>query len=158
MKTPKDFDYDLWTTKENLCMVRIKATGEECEVSRETFRLLRAEEDRLKRGRTRRSKEIFLEEKSSAVLSVDIEPEGKEGVSSAWLMDTYDFVEEIITHQTFWQFFSSLTKRQQDVCRLCILAGVKKSDYAKDQGISPASVTKTVHQIQTKAKKFFGQG
>ncbi len=157
MKTPKDFDYDLWTTKENLCMVRVKATGEECEVSRETFRLLRAEEERLKRKQKRRNKEVFLEEKSSIILSVDVEP-GRQGVSSAWLVDTYDFVEEVITNQTFRLFFDSLTKRQQDVCRLCILAGVKKSDYAKYQGISPASVTKTVHQIQTKAKKFFGKG
>ncbi len=42
-KTPAEFDYDLWTTADGKCMVRIKRTGEVCEVEREVFRLLRAE-------------------------------------------------------------------------------------------------------------------
>ena len=44
-ENPIEFDYDLWTTKDGKCMVRVKSTGETCEVSREAFRVLRAEEN-----------------------------------------------------------------------------------------------------------------
>ena len=33
-KTPIEFDYDLWTTEDGKCMVRVKRTGEQCEVGR----------------------------------------------------------------------------------------------------------------------------
>ena len=52
MKTPIEFDYDLWTTEEGKCMVRVKLTGEVCEVSRETMRVLRNEEKKLRRSKT----------------------------------------------------------------------------------------------------------
>jgi len=157
MRTPKEFDYDLWTTKENRCMVRIKATGEECEVSRETFRLLRAEEDRLKERRKGKKQGPAVGGKGNTVLSLDMEP-ADEGSCSAWLMDTHDFVDDIITVQTLQLFLQSLTMRQRDVVQSCILGAVKKSDYAKCKGISPASVSKTIRQIQIKAKYFFGEG
>lgn len=51
MKKLINFEYDLWTTEDGRCMVRVRRTGEECEVDRETFRLLRAEEKRLRRER-----------------------------------------------------------------------------------------------------------
>ncbi len=88
MRTPKEFDYDLWTTKENRCMVRVKATGVECEVSLEIFRLLRAEEKRVRRssqgipvGKSKGETEIRM-----AMLSLDfVSIEGGEGMESAWL-------------------------------------------------------------------------
>ena len=49
-KTPIEFDYDLWTTEDGKCMVRVKRTSEQCEVSKETFRILRAEEKKLRRS------------------------------------------------------------------------------------------------------------
>ena len=33
-KTPIAFDYDLWTTEDGKCMVRVKRTGEVSEVDR----------------------------------------------------------------------------------------------------------------------------
>ena len=51
-KTPIEFDYDLWTTEDGKCMVRIKRTGEQCEVSRGTFRILRNDEKKLRRSMT----------------------------------------------------------------------------------------------------------
>ena len=48
-KTPVEFDYDLWTTEEGKCMVRIKATGEITEVERSVMQVLRSEEKRLRR-------------------------------------------------------------------------------------------------------------
>ena len=49
-KTPKEFDYDLWTTEDGKCMVRIKATGEAVEVDRTVMQVLRSEEKRLRRA------------------------------------------------------------------------------------------------------------
>ena len=51
-KTPIEFDYDLWTTEDSKCMVRVKRTGEQCEVSRGTFRSLRNDEKKLRRSMT----------------------------------------------------------------------------------------------------------
>ena len=39
-KTPVEFDYDLWTTEDGKCMVRIKATGEVTEVERTVMQVL----------------------------------------------------------------------------------------------------------------------
>ena len=49
MKTLKEFDYDLWAIEENgrkRYFARIKATGEETEVSLEVMRLLLRQESR----------------------------------------------------------------------------------------------------------------
>ena len=43
-KTPVEFDYDLWTTEDGKCMVRVKLTGEVTEVDRKVMKILRAEE------------------------------------------------------------------------------------------------------------------
>ena len=50
-KTPIEFDYDLWTTEDGKCMVRVKITGEVTEVDRKVMRILRAEEKRLRRSK-----------------------------------------------------------------------------------------------------------
>ena len=53
MKTLKEFDYDLWAIEENgrkRYFARIKATGEETEVSLEVMRLLLSQEKQMLRG------------------------------------------------------------------------------------------------------------
>lgn len=52
MKTLKEFDYDLWAIEENgrkRYFARIKATGEETEVSLEVMRLLLSQEKQMRR-------------------------------------------------------------------------------------------------------------
>ena len=52
MKTLKEFDYDLWAIEENgrkRYFARIKATGEEAEVSLEVMRLLLSQEKQMRR-------------------------------------------------------------------------------------------------------------
>ena len=45
MKTPKEFDYDLWIDRnDGQCYVRVKNTGEVSAVNADTFRFLRREE------------------------------------------------------------------------------------------------------------------
>lgn len=51
MKTLKEFDYDLWAIEENgrkRYFARIKATGEETEVSLEVMRLLLRQEKQIR--------------------------------------------------------------------------------------------------------------
>lgn len=48
-KTPKDFEYDLWTSSDGKHFSRLKRTGEVCEVNLETFRFLRKLEKELRR-------------------------------------------------------------------------------------------------------------
>ena len=79
MKTPIEFDYDLWTTKDGKCMVRVKSTGETCEVSRETFRVLRAEEKRLRRSYTAAASDG---DEAHPILSLNVLPEDSE--NSFW--------------------------------------------------------------------------
>ncbi len=75
---PIAFDYDLWTTEDGKCMVRVKRTGEVSEVDRKVMRILRAEEKRIRRsyGSDNTSEDEDGAEKiSDTVLSLDAMPE-----------------------------------------------------------------------------------
>ena len=111
-KTPTDFDYDLWTTKDGRYMVRVKSTGEETEVDKETIRFLRAEEHRMRDGASRTNSEDYQEPISLAELSTDELP--SEDVStSRWLADPTDFTQDIITAAVEQEFLASLTLTQR---------------------------------------------
>lgn len=43
----KDFDYDLWTMSDGKKWARVKSTGEVCEISNDTMKILRCEEKRM---------------------------------------------------------------------------------------------------------------
>ena len=91
-KTPIAFDYDLWTTEDGKCMVRVKRTGEVSEVDRKVMRILRAEEKRIRRsyGSDNTSEDEDGAEKiSDTVLSLDAMPED-DVKSAAWLADSRD--------------------------------------------------------------------
>ena len=94
-KTPIEFDYDLWTTEDGKCMVRVKCTGEQCEVNRETFRSLRLEEKRVRRSYTKPalSDEADENESGASVLSLDVMPDDVE--TPSWLIDPYDSISEV---------------------------------------------------------------
>ena len=76
-KTPIEFDYDLWTTEDGKCMVRVKRTGEVSEVDREVMKVLRAEEKKLRRsyGADSTSEDENGEKSSDSVLSLDALPD-----------------------------------------------------------------------------------
>ena len=98
MKKLNDFEYDLWTTEDGKCMVRVRLTKEECQVDRETFRLLRAEEKRLRRERTPEKRGGIVEEWIKRPLSLDILDPDTEG--AFWLTDPKDMIEESILSQS----------------------------------------------------------
>ena len=126
-KTPKEFDYDLWTTEDGKCMVRVKITGEVTEVDRKVMRILRAED----------------------ALPEDV-------ADSCWLADARDYTEEITTKLLERKLRESLTPIQYGIYQACILNGVSYKAYADQMGVSYQSVQNAIRLIQKKAKNIFG--
>lgn len=164
MKKLNDFEYDLWTTEDGKCMVRVRLTKEECQVDRETFRLLRAEEKRLRRERTPEKKKTasnqpFSMEQTRCPLSLQtLCPGDDEEEGEFWLIDPNN-MEDIITTKLLEEaFLATLTPHQAEVYHYCVAGRMGKSQYAAYCGVSPASVSKAIRKIQTSAKKFFGRG
>ena len=83
-KTPVEFDYDLWTTEEGKCMVRIKATGDITEVERSVMQVLRSEEKRLQRTISPEQGPSREGKTAPTVLSLDMLPE--DVADSSWLL------------------------------------------------------------------------
>lgn len=157
-KTPIEFDYDLWTTEDGKCMVRVKSTGEVTEVDREVMKILRAEEKKLRRSYGSGSAsedEDGVEKSSDTVLSLDALPED-DVKSSAWLADPHDFTTDITTTILEQELIASLTDAQLDLYRKCIVGGKALREYAREEGINFKCAWKRRDLIQKKAKKFFG--
>lgn len=155
MKTPIEFDYDLWTTEEGKCMVRIKCTGEVCEVDRETMRFLRSEEMKIKRSKTG-VPVVGCKDRNEtkAILSLDfVSVQDAEEMSPAWLEDTYDFTDDVLVKITEKEFYSQLTNREKAVYSYCIKNGYSQKDYAAISGLSISRVCKIMTAIRKKAKK-----
>lgn len=152
-RTPIEFDYDLWTTEDGKCMVRVKSTGEVTEVGREVMKALRAEEKRLRRSFTGEVDD-GEESVSTTILSLDSVPDDEIN-ASAWLNDGRDFVREIVLADMVQEFRSKLTKIQCEIYEVVLIGGMKPYDFSKRKGVSASSVTQHIRAIQKKAKKFF---
>ena len=154
LKTLAEFDYDLWTTEDGKCMVRVKTSGEVTEVDRTVMQALRAEEKWLRRDSIP-VKGLHTEGKSTPmILSLNVLPE--EIVVSSWLADDCDYAEEISTKLLERSLRESLTPTQYSIYQACVLNGASYKAYARQMGISYQSVQKTIHLIRKKAKKIFG--
>jgi len=150
MKKLIDFEYDLWTTEEGKCMARVRFTGEECEVDRETFRLLRAEEKRLRRDKRRKAEEAAI----GKPLSLDVPPEEIE--SPCWLVDTSDFTVDIVTAQLTAELRQQLTQKQLEVFEKCMVEGMSIREFARKENRNYRSIWETREAIQKKFIKIFG--
>lgn len=148
MKTPKNFDYDLWVTEDGKCMVRVKSTGEVTEIDRSVMRFLRAEEKRLRRE--------MEEQENGNTLFLEIQPNDETGES--WLVDTYDFQSELMSEITKSEFCNLLTPKQLDVFQKCLMGGKSLTQYALENGVSIPVIHRRIGAIRKKAKKFFDEG
>lgn len=154
-KTPIEFDYDLWTTEDGRCMVRIKASGEKCEISRETMRLLRAEEKRLRRSYTAAPSMISGEESAGeTILSLDVMYTESVRVS-AWLADPTDIAEAVTTKIFIEEFCSKLTPVQADFFRECLLEGKAYHVFAGERKFDRTTLWRWKKMIEDKVKKEF---
>ena len=156
-KTPIAFDYDLWTTEDGKCMVRVKRTGEVSEVDRKVMRILRAEEKRIRRsyGSDNTSEDEDGAEKiSDTVLSLDAMPED-DVKTAAWLADSYDLAKEVTMQLMVKTFYAGLTEKQCGVFEHCMIAGESLSSYAREIGVDYTTVQETRNALRKKFKKFF---
>lgn len=152
-KTPIEFDYDLWTTVEGKCMVRIKCSGEVTEVDREVMKILRTEEKRLRRNLPTRTQD---DEDSHQPTTMSFDGLPNDDVKeSSWLADPHDFTGEIMMEMLEKEFINMLTPREREVFIFCMRNGWEQHEYAASSGLSISRVCKIVSAIRKKAKKFF---
>ena len=157
-KTPIEFDYDLWTTEDGKCMVRVKRTGEVLEVDREVMKVLRAEEKKLRRsyGPDNTTENEEGEEKSSdSVLSLDALPDD-DVKSSAWLADPKNYAEEVVTNILLEDFKHTLSPLHLSVFENCMMNGMTVREYAAKFEISKSYAAKIEKAVREKIKNFFG--
>ena len=149
MKTPIEFDYDLWTTKDGKCMVRVKSTGETCEVSRETFRVLRAEEKRLRRSYTAAASDGA---EAHPILSLNVLPEDSEK-SPSWLTDHEDFTDEVLTKMVIQEFRATLNSVHCAVFDQCLLGDKTIRAFAEEYGLRRSTVWDIANSLRKNFKK-----
>jgi len=156
-KTPNEFDYDLWTTEDGKCMVRVKRTGEQCEVSRETFRILRAEEKKLRRSMT--GVPVYGcddEDSRTTLLSLDyVSYDGGEDMSPSWLEDSFNLEEEVLTQIFVEEFKKELSPIQLSFFKDCILGDECVGVFASKHGIARMTVWRIQKEIRERIKKYF---
>ena len=154
----KDFDYDLWTTDDGThCWVRIKSTGEETEVSREVFRELQKEQERLKRIKKEpkpdAGKAALRAYEINHPLTIDASPdESDDSITPAWLISHSTPEAEALASDLEQRLLDAMTERQRDCYYCCVINGESKFDYAKRTGISAVRVTEIFVQIARKLK------
>lgn len=156
-KTPVEFDYDLWTTEDGKCMVRVKATGETTEVDREVMKMLRNEEKKLRRSYDTSgssASEDGEETQPSTILSLDAMPED-DVKSSAWLADPNDGIKDAELRMLEAEFMETLTSVQLNIYKACIISGQTPTDYARTHNMRRQSVNDAITLIRKKAKKIF---
>ncbi len=152
-KTPVEFDYDLWTTEDGKCMVRVKLTGEVTEVARDVMKILRAEEKKLRRSFTGEASEDG-EDGYETILSLDLLPDD-DVKSAAWLADPHDLMDEVAMKFLELEFRKTLTKRQLDVYEECLLGGMSFREYARKNKINVRAVFDAKAAVQKKFEKVF---
>ena len=152
MKTPIEFDYDLWTTEDGKCMVRVKCTGEVTEVSPEVLKLLRAEERQVRKAAYNTSNDTDNGKKPK-VFSYDALP--VEGCESLDLADATNETEAIITRLTIESVKKTLTPNQLNVFEAIFENGMSAREYARDSGKNHKSVLETVEAIRKKFQNIF---
>ncbi len=156
MRTPKNFEYDLWTTNENGIVrnwVRVKFTGEISEVSIEVMRLLRREEKALKRQMEKAGSE---DETTKVALSLELLIEDE--MRDTWSSDTTDMVEEIITNELEREFIKTLTDFEKVTYFACIRNGMKVKDFSQKHNVSKQYISKVIKKIREKANYFWNLG
>ena len=155
-RTPVEFDYDLWTTEDGKCMVRVKCTGETTEIEREVMKALRREEKRLRRfyamGREANGKDSE-EKQPFTVLTLDTIPD-HEIKSSAWQIDPKNYAEDAVTNLLIRDFSLSLSSLHLSIFENCVMNQMTVREYAGKFGISKSYVSKLKKVVKEKLKNF----
>ena len=159
MKTPKDFDYDIWKDEDGHYCVRVKRTGETTRVSEDVVRELWRELYRMEKERKNATITENDGTRHTRLLSLDdspaIHPELRPAQNAPWLVSqetAYEDVELAVLEQ---DFLKTLTAKQRKIYQLAIKEGQNISACAESCGISSPTVLSHVELIRKKAKLFF---
>ena len=155
-KTPVEFDYDLWTTEDGKCMVRVKATGETTEVDREVMKMLRNEEKKLRRSYDPSGSSASGDEEEtqpSTILSLDAVPED-DVKSSGWLADKEDFTDGVLTKLVIQDFRATLNSIHLAIFDQCLLGDKTIRAFAEEYGLRKSTVWDIANALRKNFKKF----
>ena len=160
MKTPEQFDYDLWTTEDGKYMVRVKRTGEVTEVSHEVMKLLRSEEKKLKREMEGVPIEGADGEKAHILsldyISLDNNTEGTLGMEPWWFIDKKSNPETIVIFNEMQKVFvESLSPKQSNVYCECICGDLSLREYARKNKRNKNAPREAKKGIEKKYMKVF---
>ena len=155
-KTPVEFDYDLWTTEDGKCMVRVKATGETTEVDREVMKMLRNEEKKLRRSYDPSGSSASGDEEEtqpSTILSLDAVPED-DVKSSGWLADKEDFTDGVLTKLVIQDFRATLNSIHLAIFDQCLLGDKTIRAFAEEYGLRKSTVWDIANALRKNFKNF----
>lgn len=140
MKTPRDFDYDIWKDDSGYYYIRVKRTGETARVSKDVVRELWRDMYRMEKYR----RDTTMAEKDGSrrarILSLDdnravnrrLYPVSNE----SWLISRENAYEEVELELLEQDFLKTLTEKQRQVYQFVIKEGRSISECAKLCGIS----------------------
>ena len=154
-KTPIEFDYDLWTTEDGKCMVRVKISGEVTEVDREVMKALRAEEKRIRRALRSNEgtvKDGIAHQPRTFSLSAVSENEMEK---SDWLVDpTSDFanIEARLFVESAMEMLSPL---EQEIFLSCLLGEMPIRQFAERNGMRKSTAWDMANSIRKKLQEIF---
>ena len=159
MKTPKDFDYDIWKDDDGHYYIRVKRTGETTRVSEEVVRELWRELYRM--DKYRKDTTITDEDGSqhTRILSLDdswaANPELLPTKNEPWLFGKENAFEELELEMLERDFLKTLTEKQRRLYHLRFKMGLTVPECAKRIGINSRNIDKMIRLIKKKAKVFF---
>ena len=152
MKTLREFDYDLWAIVDNgkkRYFARVKATGEETEITLEVMRLLLSQEKQMRREYAKRKT-------VGTVLSLEAICDEEDVNEASWLLDAEQKIEtDILMEDLKDDFCKTLTDNQLSIFNECLINGKSQVAYAAEHGVTKQSVFDTITLIRKKAKKYF---
>ena len=159
MKTPKDFDYDIWKDDDGHYYIRVKRTGETTRVSEEVVRELWRELYRMDKYR----KDTTITEADGSqhtrILSLDDSlagnPELRPTKNEPWLLSKENSFDDIELEMLERDFLKTLTEKQRRLYRLRFKMGLTVPECAKRIGVTVSNAEKLIYRIKKKAKKFF---
>ena len=159
MKTPKDFDYDIWKDDDGHYFIRVKRTGEATRVSEEVVRELWMELYRMDKYR----KDTTITEadgsQHSRLFSLDdswaANPELRPTKNEPWLFSRENSFEDIELEMLERDFLRMLPERQKIIYQLRFKQGFTLEECAARIGTSRRNVDSLIRKIRKKAKLFF---
>lgn len=155
----KDFEYDIYSNN-GQWFVKIKQTGEICQIDKPLLRYLRSEEKKITRSKEpitdMESYDYLLAVKSAIAhpLSTDCLLEDEDGneIENAYFASSENIEDSFILKELMDEIFNSLTEVQKKVFISVLYFGESVSEYSKRTGVSEQNIYKTIKKIRQKIK------